>query len=316
MEENKNYSIMNTETSPNIEVQPVFFKQTEILKNISGLEICQAVSEVVGDSNLVEGAQLRRYPKGGGLWRIYMTSMEARTTLLATGLSVGDVSVELYSQNPFATGGHDPDKQSIKITVKDIPISVAPESVKEMFVSHGVTITSQVLYGYYRDKAGKLTNLKNGDRVAYASEEELKKSPLPRKSQCGFFTCRVFHEGQPEAEKKCFKCNQVGHYGYQCEKPDVCSACKEADHKAGEPVCKLYASEQDVVVFGGPKDILSNFFPCSVTYKGQTMKSSEHLYQAQKASMCSRPDIAKEIEEAPNAFKAKQIAKKIGCDSQ
>ena len=157
---------MNAEASPNVGVLPVFFKQTEILKNISGLEICQAVSDVVGDSNLVEGAQLRQYPKGGGLWRLYTTSVEARTTLLASGLSIGDVSVELFSQNPFATGGHDPDKQSTKITVKDIPISVSPDSVKEMFVSHGVTITSQVLYGYYRDKAGKLTNFKNGDRVA------------------------------------------------------------------------------------------------------------------------------------------------------
>ena len=58
-----------------------------------------------------------------------------------------------------------------------------------------------MLYGFYRDHNLKRTNFKNGDRVAYASEQDLKKSPLPLKAECGAFNCRIFHEGQQEFVK-------------------------------------------------------------------------------------------------------------------
>ena len=123
-------------------VIPVFIVQTDALKDINGLAICQAVAQVLGDASQVEGAQLRRYPRGSGLWRIYTTSQQARATLLSEGLSIRDVAVELNSQNPFATGASNPDVRSLKITVKDIPLSFANDCVKNMFSSLGIKITS------------------------------------------------------------------------------------------------------------------------------------------------------------------------------
>ena len=96
-------------------VLPVFFKHQDLLNaNTKGLDVCQAAASVLGDLAGVEGAQLRKTYQGQGLWRIYLTSTEARNKLLAEGLSIGEVSVNLFSQNPYATGEHDAQKKSVK----------------------------------------------------------------------------------------------------------------------------------------------------------------------------------------------------------
>lgn len=296
-------------------VLPVFFKHSEALQSVSGLDICLAAANVVGDNNLIEGAQLKRYPRGAGLWRVYLTSNDARARLLAEGLSVGDIAVVLHSQNPFSTGEGDPEKRSVKITVKELSISMADDTVKDMLSNLGINVSSRIMSGYYRDRDGKRTNFKNGNRVAYAPEEDLKKNPLPRKAVCGTSTCKIYHDGQPAQEKRCYKCQQEGHLGFQCPNPKVCTVCKSPDHSAGDTTCKFFKENQDVETFQGARDCLSNFHPCPVAYSGSVAKSSEHLYQAEKARRCGRPEVAEEILQASTAFQAKQMSKKIGNSS-
>ena len=60
--------------------------------------------------------------------------------------------------------------------------------------------------------------------------------------------------------------------------------------------------------FAGDYAFLSNFFPTAVTYKGITYQSSEHAYQAQKATHRSDHDL---IMEAYSPARAKRLGKTI-----
>ena len=282
-------------------VLPVFIRQEDIPSKYQkdGLEICLAVASVVGNSTVVDGAQLKMYPGGKGLWRIYITAEEARAKLLSEGLSLGPSSVTLYSQNPFATGNFDPDKKSTRVCVKELPNSVSVECVKDMLKNLGLKGQVDLKQSYYRFKDGKLSTFKTGDWFFYVEEEVLNKAPLPRVATCGPFTCKIFHDGQPTNPGK-----------------NECAACRKTGHKAGDDMCQFHVTNQGVEAFGGNKDCLSNFFPCEVVYEGMSYKSSEHAYQAEKARKCGRPDLVPKIVGAKNAFQAKQASKDIACDKK
>ena len=156
-----------------------------------------------------------------------------------------------------------------------------------MLIKMGVKLTSEVLYGYYRDTNGKRTNFKNGDRAVYASEDEMKKNPLQRKASCGTFSCRIFHNGQ-ETGAKCFNCHMEGHFAYQCKNEKTCVVCKQSGHEPGETPCKYHMDNQEVEAFGSAADVLSNMHMCNMKFQGLEYKSAEHAYQAEKARKCGR----------------------------
>jgi ribA/ribD-fused uncharacterized protein len=60
----------------------------------------------------------------------------------------------------------------------------------------------------------------------------------------------------------------------------------------------------------GPKDPLSNFFPCSLNFRGQKLKSVEHAYHWDKAIQHDCYSAAERIMRAPTALDAKRIADK------
>jgi ribA/ribD-fused uncharacterized protein len=60
----------------------------------------------------------------------------------------------------------------------------------------------------------------------------------------------------------------------------------------------------------GPKDPLSNFFPCSINFRGQNFKSVEHAYHWDKAVQHDCYSTADKIMLAPTALDAKRIASK------
>lgn len=72
----------------------------------------------------------------------------------------------------------------------------------------------------------------------------------------------------------------------------------------------------NVTVFQGAGDILSNFYPCTIEFKGKTFRSSEHAYQYEKALVMGNEEVADMIFSSPAANKAKQISKQLGKDSR
>ena len=63
--------------------------------------------------------------------------------------------------------------------------------------------------------------------------------------------------------------------------------------------------------FKGSQSPCSNFFPFEFRFKGQQYRSVEHAYQACKAWCAGDPNMARTIQAASNALRAKTLAKHI-----
>lgn len=59
------------------------------------------------------------------------------------------------------------------------------------------------------------------------------------------------------------------------------------------------------MLFRGEYNFLSNFYPCTIRYKGKTYKSTEHAYQAQKFLS---EDIREDIRKCDTPGQAKRLA--------
>ena len=100
----------------------------------------------------------------------------------------------------------------------------------------------------------------------------------------------------------------------QCKNERACRVCRRSGHEEGSEQCPAY-SVNDSVVFKGEADVLSNFHMCKIMWKGEECRSSEHIYQAEKALQNKRPDIAAEIQLAKSALEAKNLGRKVYTSS-
>ena len=75
-------------------------------------------------------------------------------------------------------------------------------------------------------------------------------------------------------------------------------------------------TENNVEVFVGDTNVLSNFYPCKLKVLGTTQKSVEHAFQYARAIRNGNLGIANKILEARDAKEAKAISKEINYDNQ
>ena len=115
-------------------VEPVFFQHKDVVKQsgtdnkaneLRPYEVCVATGSVVGDRNVI-GAQNVR-----GIWRVYLKSRECRVKLLIKGLTLRHTRPNLFDKNPKATNISNPLVAVEKITIKDIPLSVANSEIAD-----------------------------------------------------------------------------------------------------------------------------------------------------------------------------------------
>ena len=90
----------------------------------------------------------------------------------------------------------------------------------------------------------------------------------------------------------------------------MCNVCHEPGHQEGAEDCAAYLPNNSVA-FKGNQDVLSNFYPCALKWKGVEYASAEHIYQAEKAEQNNRPDVAAEIQASETALEAKQLGKQV-----
>ena len=299
-----------------IPVLPVFIRERDIVmsenQSMKPYEMSKLVADCVTFEN-IEGCQ-----RIGNLWRIYLLSSEARIKILTDGLTVDNQQVTVHASNPYVTGNSDPSKPTVKITVKDIPLSFNNTEIKEMLQDLGAELTGEIRYGLIRDDEGKLTSMKNGDRFVYAYEMKLKQSPLPRKSSCGGFKCRIFHKHQISVDSSaqmCRNCWQTGHWTSRCSNPRCCMLCKSAEHTEGSQQCKETIDNKDKVksVFGG-REPLSAFYQEGFKVFGLEFETVEQAYQYTRAIRSGRLDISAKIKDSHNPYEVKELSKQIKSD--
>ena len=163
-------------------VEPVFFLNNEIYQQagkwLDTLEVCLAVCEVVSDENYVEGAQ-----RIGGLWRVYITNLEARVQLLSTGINIRGCQITLKDKNPFINVLGSEDVDTTRVYVRNIPLSYDNGEIEKALRSKSVQPLGPIKYVRARTKEEKLTNFKTGDRFV---DIITPKEPLPKKLEWVF----------------------------------------------------------------------------------------------------------------------------------
>ena len=227
---------LNVEVQGVPKIKPVFFKAKDFPGKLTTLQICRAAESTAGVGE-VEGAQCIK-----GLWRIYLNSEAARNTLLTEKLCLEDVTVDLYSTNPYLK----PEPEGHYMEVHDMPLSYDNAEIIKWLLRYGFSAATEVKYKYVRDEMNKLTNFKTGVRFLHVRGPI---EALPRKAQIGLFTVSLWSPDQPKPKRdpKCSKCLQRGHLKEDCPSEVVCLRCKQPGHMKGQ--CQVDDSEPE-----GPDD--------------------------------------------------------------
>ena len=274
-------------------VPPLFVKDSDIgVSTITPYEMCTAAIRATSTTSL-EGVQ-----KINGLWRIYFNNRTTRLQLYSKqSILINGKNVPLYDQNPYTSGQlqsggtlHTTTQINDKLTIKNVPLSVSNDMIKQMLEEKGIVLVSAVKYGCVRTLEGQLTNYKNGDRFVYAKPFS---PPLSRKQTVGNFPCIVIHHG----------------------KDMLCIACSEKGHKVGDTVCKAKPTE-DILAFKTYQHCLSNHFPCTLRVFEEQFKSVEHAYFWCMAKDFGHHDLAARIKDSDHAGQAKRLSKQIAEEDE
>lgn len=217
---------MKNKDIPNSESEP-----------FSTLDFCVAAEKVTGQGGIV-GAQLIR-----GLWRVYPASDDARRKLLTRGVVLRNVSLQVLNSNPFILKENNQEKETTKVWIDEVPISVANSEIENALLNAGCELRSEVKMERARDKDGKLTRFLTGRRFVFVSVPD---RPLEKFMKVSFFNAKIYHKEQKLLAKSvtCSKCLQDGHHASQCNNEIVCRVCKKQGHKKGDPRCSLQPTTQ------------------------------------------------------------------------
>lgn len=290
-------------------VPPVFVKSKDVpdYMTLHEYDVYSCAKDVVGVQNVI-GCQ-----RIGGLWRIYVSSVEDRIKLITKRLTIRNQLVNVYSDNPFRTGIQSPEEEIVRLTIKGIPLS-KDNSGLEVFLQHyDVETTRPIQYAQIRNPVTKeLTDAYSGDRIVYA--KPLTKH-IPRNCYIGNTKVIIYYDGQevPKRDMLCTNCYSTEHYRSKCSSPTACKSCRKPGHTLGDDVCDATRATayKQITVFQGKDDVLSNFYPCEINCHGILAKSSEHAYQYVKAIRRGELDVAKNVKDAPTAYLAKQAGNKL-----
>ena len=172
----------------------------------------------------------------GMLWRIYLSNQESRTTLLTQHITIGELSIEYFSNNPLRAGlkKGEHDQDIIRIVIKVLPLSKGNSSSEEFLGANNVTLRRPIQNGKLRDKNNILLNVYSGDRIIY---DEKFATPLPRRAKIGDSISLIYHEEQSTESSLCTNYFQRGHLKKRCTNQTACMLCKASDHKAGDSGC-------------------------------------------------------------------------------
>jgi len=214
-------------------IMPIYFKAKDVPDRLNTLEICLEAEKVAGEGD-IDGAQLIK-----GLWRIYVKNEAARATLLTEKLCLRNVTVELYSSNPYLRS----EPEGHYVEIHEVPISYQHADVLRCLMKHGLTATAPVRHKYARPPNNRQKLFKTGSRCLHVQGPIDK---LPRKILLGINMVPVWSPDRPKPteEIKCSNCLQKGHRKESCQSEVVCLACKQPGHRKGQ--CSIHHDDLEV----------------------------------------------------------------------
>ncbi len=275
-------------------VHPLFFTSNTLAKAngkqllIREYDVCKAILEVIQRDDL-KGVQ-----KVGGLWRIYVHSTESRAALYTKGIDLYNQHVALLTNNPYSFLNKG-EERPIKIRIFDVKMHFGNDHIEKHLAGLGVKLIEPVKYENIRDDEKHETEFLSGVRYTYAEAAYLRQSPLPQWMLIGSSIAKVRHYGQSLADEECRKCFAKDHPTFKCSRKQCCRVCKVEDHREGTESCPAYTESSQATIFGGRKNVLSNFYPCHFTYNGYNYSTREQAIQHQKAIYCNSQNVGKRI---------------------
>ena len=291
-------------------LKPVYLRNTDIQTDKSNLvtdfELCEAVSKEIEDVRCIQ--------RDRDLWRIYVGSKDSRAKILSQGLEIRNVNTRVFDTNPYSAGLRKPTDSVLKITVKGVPLSVDDSEVMKMLSKFNLEFTSDLKYEHIRHPVTKkMTGVMNGNRFIYVKPLGSDRF-LPRTSHCAGLKCTIYHYGQPSNKRKmlCTICWEDTHFRQNCSNNPKCKVCKEEGHSPSSEQCKAYTQTNDnVTVFNGADNPLSNFYQSEIKVFGVSHASAEHAFQYVKAMRSGDLVRVQAIQAAPSALDAKKIGKMV-----
>ena len=277
-----------------------FYNHTLVDTNVSEIEVCMAMEEVLDNSNIIGCQKIKN------TWKLFLKNEISKLTILQHGLNIRNQKVDLLCESHSKTV-----VRPIKVTIKDLPISVKNESIEKYLNDFGAKLKSKIKFAQLRDNEGQLTPYINGDRFVYVDHSILDK-PLPRFLLISSFVTRIFHI-QQNTENICNKCLSAEHPTWKCTGQMSCVVCKTPGHLPGSSECTSYVENNNAYTFGGRKDPLrfSNFDNCEFVFRDTVYSSREKAYQHQRSLASGQHELANQILNTKTGLEAKQLSKCI-----
>ena len=115
--------------------------------------------------------------------------------------------------------------------------------------------------------------------------------------------------GSHPTNGKCYAtiCWEDTHFRQNCSNNPKCKVCKEEGHSPGSEQCKANTQTNDnITVFNGADNPLSNFYQSEIKVFGVSHASAEHAFQYVKAMRSGDLVRVQAIQAAPSALDAKE----------
>ena len=156
---------------------------------VDAFEVSEACIRVSGPRS-IEGVQ-----KMEKMYRIYPMTREAYHALHLKGIAIRGQHIELHQRKPFQMANSEGEPMT-RLTIGNVPMSVATEEITNALDSLGVKRRSPLCFEMLRNKKKELTSIKSGRRFVYI---DLPKKPLEKMTKaCPGWRMFLYYREQQE----------------------------------------------------------------------------------------------------------------------
>ena len=233
------------------------------------------------------------------VWIIYCGDATTKHIILSCNMvEVEDRQYQLFDFQSESFSNQK--KSSLRVSIHGIPFNVTDTEI-EGWVDDWAKRKSKVMKAKVKPKHISDRGLLNGNRFCYVTEVT---KEIPRHSVFSIsdpsdptvlvdIKITTYYEGQ---SINCWKCLQLDHTARECNSNNTNTRERR---------------NENLEIFRGERNPLSNFYPVSLTSEEQNFSSSEQLYQYRKAVILNQPEDAQEILRTTKPLDIKAIGDRI-----